>query len=108
MSLRIVLLTPRRRFIANRFGLGYQLPLGLICLGGPLLDAGHEVRLLDNDVLGWDDEHLARVLRAGAPACIMLSHTGSTAAHPQAMQTARVLRAHLPDTPIVYGGVYPS
>ena len=40
MSQRIVLLTPRRRFIANRFGLGYQVPLGLVFLGGPLLDAG--------------------------------------------------------------------
>ena len=25
MSLNIVLLTPRRRFIANQFGLGYQV-----------------------------------------------------------------------------------
>jgi hypothetical protein len=40
MSLDIVLLTPRRRFHANRVGLGYQIPLGLVFLGGPLLDAG--------------------------------------------------------------------
>jgi hypothetical protein len=58
----IVLLTPRRRFIANRHGLGYQLPLGHVFLGGPLLDAGHRVRLIDNDALGWDDERLARKL----------------------------------------------
>ncbi len=51
MPLKIVLLVPRRRFIANRFGLGYQVPLGLVLIGGPLLDAGHRVRLIDNDVL---------------------------------------------------------
>ena len=108
MPLRIVLLTPRRRFIANRFGLGYQVPLGLVALGGPLLDAGHQVRLLDNDVLGWDDVRLARYLAADPPDCLMLGHTGSTAAHPVAMRTARVLRQYLPATTFVYGGVYPS
>jgi|GEM_PF-5499342 len=34
MSARIVLITPARRFIANRFGLGYQVPLGLVYMAG--------------------------------------------------------------------------
>src|SRR5262245_57521140 len=108
MPLNIVLLAPRRRFIANRFGLGYQMPLGLVFIGGPLIDAGHQVRLIDNDVLGWNDERLAHELSSLSPDCIMLGHTGSTAAHPVAMQTAQVLRSYLPETPIIYGGVYPS
>jgi len=108
MPLDIVLLTPRRRFIANQFGLGYQIPLGLVCLGGPIVDAGHRVQLIDNDVLGWDDRRLARELSSAPPDCILIGHTGSTAAHPVAMETARVLREHLPSTTIVYGGVYPS
>lgn len=106
--LNIVLLTPRRRFIANRWGLGYQIPLGLVLLGGPLLDAGHRVRLIDNDVLGWDDKRLARELLADPPDCLLIGHTGSTAAHPAAMQTARVLRRHFPHAHIIYGGVYPT
>jgi anaerobic magnesium-protoporphyrin IX monomethyl ester cyclase len=104
----IVLLTPRRRFIANRRGLGYQVPLGLVFLGGPLIDAGHRVRLIDNDVLGWPDERLARELAALRPDCVMLGHTASTAAHPAAMASARALRAALPAVHLVYGGVYPS
>lgn len=108
MPLKIVLLTPRRRFIANRFGLGYQIPLGLVFIGGPLRDAGHDVRLVDNDMLGWDDNRLARELAADPPDCIMIGHTGSTAAHPVAMQTARSLRQHFPNTTIIYGGVYPT
>jgi anaerobic magnesium-protoporphyrin IX monomethyl ester cyclase len=101
-------LTPRRRFIANAAGLGYQIPLGLVFLGGPLLDAGHQVRLIDNDVRGWDDSRLARELAADEPDCILIGHTASTAAHPVAMRTARALRAALPESTIVYGGVYPS
>src|SRR5262250_1289723 len=108
MSLDILLLTPRRRFIANRFGLGYQIPLGLVFLGGPLVDAGHRVRLMDNDVLGWDDRRLAHELSSDPPDCILIGHTGSTAAHPVAMQTARTLREHFPSVKIIYGGVYPS
>lgn len=104
--MKVVLLTPRRRFIANRAGLGYQVPLGLVLLGGPLVDAGHDVRLVDNDLYGWDDERLAREV-AGADA-VLLGHTGSTAAHPAALATARALRERLPELWIVYGGVFPT
>lgn len=48
--LNIVLLVPRRRFIANQYAYDHPVPLGLVCLGGPLLDADHRVRLIDNDV----------------------------------------------------------
>ncbi|MBI4604834.1 MAG: radical SAM protein [Planctomycetes bacterium] len=106
--MRIVLVTPRRRFIANRFGLGYQMPLGLVFIGGPLADAGHRVRLVDNDVLGWDDERLAREVARDAPHAVLLGHTGSTAAHPAAMRAARALKARMPGVTVVYGGVYPT
>ncbi len=106
--MQIVLLTPRRRFIANRFGLGYQIPLGLVLLGGPLLDAGHQVRLIDNDVLGWRDDQLVQELTKAAPDCLLIGHTGSTAAHPIAMQTAQAMRQAFPHMTIIYGGVYPT
>src|SRR5687767_13283431 len=106
--MNLVLLTPRRRFIANRYGLGYQVPLGLVFLGGPLIDAGHQVRLIDNDVKGWTDERLAQELASDPPDAVLIGHTASTAAHPAAMATARALRAHFPATHLIYGGVYPS
>jgi len=106
--MNIALITPRRRFIANRYGLGYQIPLGLVLLGGPLIDAGHGVRLIDNDVLGWDDTRLAHELTQAPPDCVLLGHTGSTAAHGVAMETAHHLRQRFPLVKIVYGGVYPS
>jgi len=105
---RVVLLAPARRFIANRFGLGYQVPLGLVLVGGPLADDGHRVRLVDNDLLGWDDARLARELAPDPPDSILLGHTGSTAAHPAAMRTAAALRRAFPRARLVYGGVYPS
>jgi len=108
MSQRIILLTPRRRFIANRFGLGYQLPLGLVFLGGPLVDAGHVVRLIDNDLYGWETPRLLAEVTRFRPDIVFLGHTGSTAAHPVCMATARALKHALPHLRIGYGGVYPS
>lgn len=108
MPLRIVLLTPARRFIANRFGLGYQIPLGLVFLGGPLLDAGHQVKLIDNDLYGWPPRQLIAAVTQFKPDWVLLGHTGSTAAHSTCLATAQVLRAALPQVRIAYGGVYPS
>ena len=108
MAQRVVLLTPARRFIANRFGLGYQIPLGLVCIGGPLVDAGHTVWLVDNDLYGWGPARLAAELRRFRPDCVLLGHTGSTAAHSVCLATAAAVRAALPWVRIAYGGVYPS
>lgn len=108
MPASVVLLTPARRFIANRYGIGYQLPLGLVLLGGPLLDAGHDVWLIDNDAYGWQPARLVEEVRSFQPDIILLGHTGSTAAHDVCVQTATQLRAAFPDVHIGYGGVYPS
>ncbi len=106
--MRVVLLTPARRFIANRYGLGYQIPLGLVFLGGPLVDAGHCVRLIDNDLYGWNTRRLVAEITTFRPDCILLGHTGSTAAHAVCLATATALRAAFPRARIAYGGVYPS
>lgn len=108
MSANVVLLTPARRFIANRFGLGYQIPLGMVLLGGPLIDAGFHVTLIDNDAYGWDSQQLVAELTALQPDFILIGHTGSTAAHTTCLATAVSLKAAFPTVKIVYGGVYPS
>ena len=58
MSGRVLLINPARHFIANKDGVGYLTPVGLICIGGPLLDAGYIVRLIDHDAYGWSFKKL--------------------------------------------------
>jgi anaerobic magnesium-protoporphyrin IX monomethyl ester cyclase len=108
MPSRVLLLTPARRFFANRFGIGYQMPLGLVLIGGPLADAGHTVRLVDNDLYGWKPHRLLEEVRRFAPDFLLMGHTSSTAAHDTCLATARVLKQAFPSLPIAYGGVYPS
>ena len=49
MSGRVLLVNPARHFIANKNGVGYLTPLGLVSVGGPLIDAGYTVKLIDHD-----------------------------------------------------------
>ncbi len=105
---KIVLITPSRRFISNRFGLGYQIPLGPVCIGGPLVDAGHSVKLIDNDLEGWSFSRLIQEIKNFNADNVLVGHTGSTAAHTISVRTIQAIRKALPKIRIVYGGVYPS
>ena len=81
MTGRIVLINPGRHFIANEHGLGYLIPLGLVCIGGPLIDAGFAVKLIDQDLYGWTDRQLIEEVSNFQADYILLGHSGSTAAH---------------------------
>ena len=45
--MKIVLINPPHTAIGSRVPDDHLPPLGLLALGGPLIDAGHEVRLVD-------------------------------------------------------------
>jgi anaerobic magnesium-protoporphyrin IX monomethyl ester cyclase len=98
MSGRIVLINPARHFIANEHGLGYLIPLGLVCIGGPLIDAGFTVKLIDHDLYGWPMEKLIQELIDFKADYILLGHSGSTAAHKTALKTIRAVHQQLPQS----------
>ena len=108
MAGRIVLINPARHFIANAHGLGYLIPLGLVSIGGPLIDAGFTVKLIDHDLYGWPLPRLIREIADFRAEYIMLGHSGSTAAHKTALKTIQAIHKKLPHLRVVYGGVYPS
>jgi anaerobic magnesium-protoporphyrin IX monomethyl ester cyclase len=108
MTGRVVLINTARHFIANEHGLGYLIPLGLICIGGPLIDAGYSVRLIDHDLYGWPLERLIKEVSDFQTDYILLGHSGSTAAHKTALKTIRAIHRELPNLRMIYGGVYPT
>ena len=63
--MRAMLINPPYQTITSNFGVGHQVPLGLLMVGGALLDAGHDVRLLDAEATGLSSE---RGRGAGPPA----------------------------------------
>lgn len=108
MSGRVLLINPARHFIANQHGVGYLTPLGLISIGGPLIDAGYTVKLIDQDAYGWSFEKLLEEVGEFQADYVLLGHSGSTAAHQTALKTIHEIKQTFPDIKIIYGGVYPS
>lgn len=106
--MRILLINPPHPAIGSRIPQEHLPPLGLLALGGPLLDAGHEVRLLDAEFGPMPMEHIVSEARRFNPDAVLLGHSGSTSGHPMAARIARAVRMALPHAWIVYGGVFPT
>jgi len=106
--MKILLVNPPHPSIGSRIPREHLPPLGLLALGGPLLDAGHRVGLLDADYSAMTVGRVVEVVRRQEPDAILLGHSGSTSGHPSATRIARDMRAALPQAWIVYGGVFPT
>lgn len=106
--MRILFINPPYLTTTSTIGVGHQIPLGLLMVGGPLVDAGHEVRLLDAECRHLRLNTVVREATDFAPDLILTGHTGSTPAHPICMAMLERLKAALPTATTVYGGVYPT
>lgn len=105
--MRVLLINPRHPAVASRCHQGQMPPLGLLAVGGPIHDAGHQVRLIDAEF----DLTIPQVVSSAAewaPDATFIGHSGSTSAHPVCAQLAQALKKVLPNTPIIYGGVFPT
>src|SRR5262245_59590687 len=106
--MRVLLLNPRHPAVSSRCHEGRMPPLGLLAVGGPLIDAGHEVRLIDAEFGPLSIGDIVARATLWAPEAVLLGHSGSTSAHPVIVQIARALKTAMPGVWIVYGGVYPT
>jgi len=106
--MRVLLINAPHPAIGSRIPVEQLPPLGLLAIGGPLADAGHEVQLLDAELGPLElPEIVDRALRL-APEVVLVGHSGSTSAHPIIADMTRALRLELPRVPIIYGGVFPT
>ncbi|RWX70630.1 magnesium-protoporphyrin IX monomethyl ester cyclase [Mesorhizobium sp. M4B.F.Ca.ET.089.01.1.1] len=105
--MKIVLINPPHTAIGSRVPDDHLPPLGLLALGGPLLDAGHQVRLVDAEFGPMSLPALVEDALGDGPDCILIGHSGSTSAHPTALQIARMVKGRAPAT-LVYGGIFPT
>jgi anaerobic magnesium-protoporphyrin IX monomethyl ester cyclase len=108
MAVRILLINPPYHSLTSLYGVGSQTPLGLLWVGGALIDAGHDISLLDAEAWLLNATETADKAMAQEPQLIMTGHAGSTPAHPSVVAMVRALKQRLPNVPVVYGGVYPT
>lgn len=106
--MRILILNPPHESIGSRMPGEMLPPLGLLAIGGPLIDDGHDVRLIDGDVNNLAPEVILDQAIAHAPDAVLIGHNGSTSAHPTIVLMLRGLRHLFPKAWIIYGGVFPT
>jgi anaerobic magnesium-protoporphyrin IX monomethyl ester cyclase len=106
--MRILLINPPHPAIGSRIPREHLPPLGLLSIGGPLLDAGHQVRLLDGELGPLALTEIVRRAVTYAPQAVLIGHSGSTSGHPSVAQLTHMLRCSLDKAWIIYGGVFPS
>lgn len=106
--MRIVLVNPPHTSIGSRTPDDHLPPLGLLSIGGPLIDAGHTVRLVDADRTNMRLSQVVGEVVRDEPDAVLIGHSGSTSVHPTAVQLFRMLKAVRPEITIIYGGVFPT
>jgi len=106
--MKIVLVNPPHNAIGSRVPDDHLPPLGLLAIGGPLIDAGHAVRLVDAEFGPMPIERVVAETLRDQPDCVLIGHSGSTSVHPTALVIADRVKARRPATTVIYGGVFPT
>ena len=106
--MRILLVNVAHPAIGSRIPDDHLPPLGLLAIGGPLIDDGHAVRLIDGDRVAAPAADLVAEAVAWRPDAVLFGHSGSTSGHPGIIAVAGAIARLLPQVAIVYGGVYPT
>lgn len=106
--MRVLLVNVPHPAIGSRIPDDHLPPLGLLCVGGPLLDDGHEVVLIDGEFGPMTIEQLVTQADNVAPDAVLFGHSGSSSGHPVISAVAQAIRQKLPLCRVIYGGVHPT
>ena len=94
--------------IGSRLAKEHLPPLGLLSIGGPLIDAGYHVELFDADYFNYKIPHIVEEVLRRKPNIMMVGHSGSTSAQPVINEITKLIRERNPDIKIILGGVFPT
>ena len=108
MILRILIVNPPHPSIGSRIPDDHLPPLGLLSIGGPLIDDGHNVSLFDAEFGPASENEIQAHIKSILPDILLLGHSGSTSAHPIAAQIAQTAKTNNPELIVIYGGVFPT
>jgi anaerobic magnesium-protoporphyrin IX monomethyl ester cyclase len=106
--MRILLVNIPHPAIGSRIPKEQLPPLGLLWVGGPLLDKGHIVKLIDGEFGPMKLTDIVAQAMIFPPEIVMFGHSGSSSGHPIITRVAQMMKAAKPDIRIVYGGVHPT
>lgn len=106
--MRVLLINIPHCAIGSRIPREQLPPLGLLCIGGSLIDDGHHVTLIDGEIGPMPIDAIVAQAMSCRPEAVLFGHSGSSSGHPIIAQAAAAIRAVLPAATIIYGGVHPT
>lgn len=104
----VLLLNPPHTAIGSRIPKEQLPPLGLLSIGGPLIDAGFVLRLVDAEFGPMTSGEIVQAVSVQPPSVLMIGHSGSSSVHVTVIELCERIKRVCPDTLIVYGGVHPT
>lgn len=106
--MKVILINPPHTAIGSRIPDDHLPPLGLLGIGGPLIDAGFAVELIDADLENMPLERIVEATARRQADVVMLGHSGSSSAHATVVTLCSAIKQRLPGVTVVYGGVHPT
>ncbi|UPT68150.1 MAG: B12-binding domain-containing radical SAM protein [Sphingobacteriales bacterium JAD_PAG50586_3] len=106
--MKILIINPPHLSIGSRMPNEHLPPLGLLSIGGPLIDAGHDVELLDAEFGPMKHSEIVARVVAHNPDVIMLGHSGSTSAQPIINDITQKVKQLNSNIQVIIGGVFPT
>jgi anaerobic magnesium-protoporphyrin IX monomethyl ester cyclase len=106
--MKILIINPPHMSIGSRMPKEHLPPLGLLSVGGPLIDAGHRVKLLDAEFGPMKFSAIVAQVMQYNPDAVLLGHSGSTSAQPIINDITKLIRGENPGIKIIIGGVFPT
>lgn len=106
--MKILILNPPHNSIGSRLAGEHLPPLGLLSIGGPLIDAGYEVQLYDADYYNSDLGTILDYVYNYQPDVLLIGHSGSTSAQPIINSIAKEIKCLNRNIVIILGGVFPT
>lgn len=106
--MRLLIINPPHLSIGSRLANEHLPPLGLLSIGGPLIDAGYQVNLLDADYFNLSIKEIIDRIPIYSPDIILLGHSGSTSAQPIIAQLTEGIKKIHPHITTIVGGVFPT
>ena len=106
--MKVLLVNAPHLSIGSRLANEHLPPLGLLSIGGPLIDAGHDVELLDADYYNYKIPLVIDEIVKRNPDVLMMGHSGSTSAQPIINDITNRVRVKNSDIKIILGGVFPT
>lgn len=106
--MKIALLNPPHTAIGSRIPREHLPPLGLLSLGGPLIDDGFSVSLIDAELGPMASHEIIESVHGIRPDVVMIGHSGSSSAHATVVELCQAFKQYMNNIIIVYGGIHPT